>query len=276
MNAIRLIVNADDFGLHTDINQGIVRAFEGGIVRSTSIVACGAAFNEAIQFAKGHSELGVGVHLTLVEERPVLPRHRVPSLLGEEGRFYPGYRSVFRNFPGIRHDEIRAEWTAQIERVFDAGIVPTHLDSHQHVHAFPSFSGIVLDLLRRFKIRYVRSHLIPLRDTLVSGVGGMSLALLGRIAQARYHWNTVQTYDQLLGISRSGHIDLNWLRKELSRLTPGTYELMCHPGMETASLHQRYKWHFCWGKELESLTDSSILDLVRDKQITLISYGGLK
>lgn len=67
----RLIVSGDDFGLHPLINQGIIEAHRDGIVTSTSLVACGSAFDDAVTKALQHPKLGIGIHLTFVEEKPV-------------------------------------------------------------------------------------------------------------------------------------------------------------------------------------------------------------
>lgn len=90
--ARRLIVSADDLGLHEDINRGIEQAHNQGIVTSVSLVACGEAFDHAIAVLRSCPNLDVGVHLTLVEERPLSSPSEIPSLVGTDGRLYPSYR----------------------------------------------------------------------------------------------------------------------------------------------------------------------------------------
>ena len=94
----RLIVNADDFGLHVAVNQGILAAHSEGIVSSASLMAGGAAFDDAVRIAKHCPELGVGVHLTLVGARPVLPAAEVPSLVEATGDFYRSYPLFLKRF----------------------------------------------------------------------------------------------------------------------------------------------------------------------------------
>lgn len=84
-----LIVNADDFGLHPAVNRGIIAGHVNGCISSTSIMPGGGAFEDAAALAAAHPRLGVGVHLTLVGEKPVLDPSEVPSLVDGDGRF-PG------------------------------------------------------------------------------------------------------------------------------------------------------------------------------------------
>src|SRR5205085_8509787 len=82
----RLIVNADDFGFTRGVNAGILRAFQGGILTSATLMANGDAFDEAAEMARAHPGLGVGIHLVAVGGRPLAPAAEIPSLVGADGR----------------------------------------------------------------------------------------------------------------------------------------------------------------------------------------------
>ena len=113
-----LIVNADDFGLHSAVNHGIIEGYEKGCIRSTSFIAAGAAAEEAAALAQKHPGLGVGIHLTLVAEHSVLPPSEVPSLIWKNGRFLPDHVAFIRRYMtgGVRREELYAECEAQILR----------------------------------------------------------------------------------------------------------------------------------------------------------------
>src|SRR4051812_17945246 len=81
----RLIVNADDFGFTRGVNAGVARAFEAGILTSTTIMANGDAFEDAVEIARAAPGLGVGCHLAAVGGRPVAPARDVDSLLDKDG-----------------------------------------------------------------------------------------------------------------------------------------------------------------------------------------------
>ena len=115
----KLIVNADDFGLHTEVNRAIIKGYREGCLTSTSLVAAGSAVAEAAQLACENPALGVGAHLTLVAEQPVLPPEKIPSLVTSEGRLLPDHVSFIKHFVrgDIRLRELYDECDAQITRL---------------------------------------------------------------------------------------------------------------------------------------------------------------
>ncbi len=119
---VRLVVNADDFGVSERVNSGIVHAHREGVVTATSLMAVGRAFEHAVRLARAVPDLDVGVHLTLVAERPLRPEGR--SLTGTDGRFPPGAGAFTLGWltGRIRRADVEAEWSAQIERVLASGI----------------------------------------------------------------------------------------------------------------------------------------------------------
>lgn len=115
----QLIVNADDFGLTTGVNEGIIEAHARGIVTSTSLMVDGAAAGHAVALARRHPGLSVGLHF--VDDSPALDQ--------------PGHAA--------------REFAAQLERFRDlTGADPTHADSHHHVHVkrMGTFAGLVAPL----------------------------------------------------------------------------------------------------------------------------------
>jgi chitin disaccharide deacetylase len=118
----------------------------------------GLAFGEAVSLALATPTLDVGVHLTLVGERPVSPPRSIPSLVGPDGHLHSSAAAFTRQYllGRIRPAEVTRELEAQVARVFGAGIRPTHLDSHQHVHVLPGVLDSVLHVSRHFDVPWVR------------------------------------------------------------------------------------------------------------------------
>ena len=168
-----LIVNADDLGWTPGVNRGIVEAFRNGIVTSTSLLANGAAFAGGVEMARAAGGLGVGVHLNLTDGAPVTGRESVTSLLNKQGEFAGGPESLLlrRASRGLLLKEVEREWNAQIQKVRDAGIEPTHLDGHKHVHMLPGLFEIALRLAKWHGIGAIRVSLesSSLRAALSSG-----------------------------------------------------------------------------------------------------------
>lgn len=132
----KLIVTSDDFGYSRGINHAIIDAHQEGILTSASIMANAQGFDHAVKLAKENPTLGVGVHLVLTYLKPL--SHDVPSLIDENGNFYrpEAYR---QGFAIADQDELYKEWDAQIKKVIDAGIQPTHINTHHRVQAFNDY-----------------------------------------------------------------------------------------------------------------------------------------
>lgn len=130
-----LIVNADDFGMCHSINVATVEAMRNGLVTTTSLMSCCPWAWEAMQLLAEHPDLSFGVHLTLVNEMPnyrwgpVASRDSVPSLVNRDGFFF-AHAEIPALYANAVLEEVEREFRAQIERVLDFGLHPTHLDWH--------------------------------------------------------------------------------------------------------------------------------------------------
>jgi predicted glycoside hydrolase/deacetylase ChbG (UPF0249 family) len=285
-----LIVNADDLGWTEGVNRGIADAFRIGIVTSASMLANGAAFAGALEIARQAPGLGLGVHLNLSDGAPVADRETVTSLLNDAGEFAGGPESLYlkqmRGALVLR--EVEIEWDAQIQKVRDAGIEPTHLDGHKHVHMLPGLFEIALRLAKRHSIGAIRIALeeSSLRTALASGkkqrsavvmkqgVQARGLKLLARDARDQAERAGIAAADYFCGIAQTGELTLEGLKKFLKSLPEGTTELMCHPGYADAALRKTAtRLQDSRQKELEILTDTGIRNLVASQGIRLIDYG---
>src|SRR5262249_48495006 len=137
-----IIVHADDVGVTHSVNAATIKALETGLVNSASIMVPCPWFPEIADYARSHSDLDFGLHLTLTSERvyyrwgPVASKTGVPSLLDEHGYFFHDWAAETRpnHHPAVRIDpqDAERELHAQIDRAYAMGIRPTHLDSHQY------------------------------------------------------------------------------------------------------------------------------------------------
>jgi hopanoid biosynthesis associated protein HpnK len=232
----RLIVNADDFGMSPAINAGIIRAHRRGIVTSATIVANGASFAEAVRLAAANPQLGVGVHLNLVEGRPVARAGSVSSLVDQTGRFRGASVALAaHHWRGrINRDELVLELEAQISRVIDAGLQPTHVDSHMHTHCLPGIDEAVAAAAARFGIRRVRCAAErvsrPTRDVSPgSWMRSTVVSYLAARSRDRLRARGLRTTDHFVGPRFMGRLDLRRLQAIIEGLPAGTTELMCHP-----------------------------------------------
>jgi predicted glycoside hydrolase/deacetylase ChbG (UPF0249 family) len=280
--SIRLVVNADDFGISSRINEGIVLAHQAGIVTATSLMAVGRAFEQAVQCCRAVPALDVGVHLTLVAERPLLP-HR-SSLTGDDGRFPASAGAFLRRWLTgcIRRADVEAEWSAQIERVLDHGIRVTHLDSHQHVHILPGLADLSLHLAARYNIPFVRVPVEDLRGDRWPSLHGINRMLGATVLRASWTLARLTAAKaaqyrplRFLGFLDGGRLDDLRLRRMLRALRPGrAYELMCHPGLSPDEPDVK-RWQYGHEKELQALTSPAIRSEIAGRGIQLCRFQDL-
>ena len=284
-----LIVNADDLGWTEGVNRGIVEAHRKGLVTSTSLLANGRAFAAALRISRGNPALGIGVHLNLSDGPPSAPANEVKGLLGKSGELEDAADSLLMKIAGrsLRVEEVEREWDAQVQKVRDAGIQPSHLDGHKHVHMLPGLFEVALRVAKKHKIRAIRvaNEESTLRAALASGAGqqkgtvlkqgvqARGLKLLSRDARKMAEHAGISTTDYFCGIAQTGVLTRDGLQKLLEILPEGTTELMCHPGYVDEELSKtRTRLQESREAELRILTDEGIRKVVATRGIRLISY----
>ena len=273
---LKLIVNADDFGISEAVNRGIVEAFDGGIVTSTSLMATGDAFEHAVELARARPGLAVGVHLVLTEHRPLIGAAAAASLVGRDGTFAPHLTQLLRKRlrGGVSLAEVRLELDAQIRRVREAGIAISHVDGHQHVHVLPGIAAVVAELAAAHGIGAVRYPAERVRGYMLR-----SLRHARRVAEqtalglfcASSPLKRLRRSDDFVGFYFGGRLDEANLATVLAELpAAGTVELMCHPGDE--NMRPSGDWQYSWAAERDALTSPRIRELVAARGMQLVSY----
>jgi predicted glycoside hydrolase/deacetylase ChbG (UPF0249 family) len=277
----RLIINADDFGLSTGINRGILEAHEAGVVTSASLMVNTPGFTDAAARARTAPRLGVGLHLNLTAGRPLSPPHKVPSLCSARtGRLYSLARFAARALAGrVSAREVAIECAAQIERMRGSGVDITHLDGHQHAHVLPGVWQPVLATARRAGIQAVRVPLeratqIAWRPT--AAVAQMLLRASHRVAARREGWDLRNPPVQFRGFALTGRRDfLERLLDTLDALEPGVTELMVHPGYSDDSLTEWVSYNRGRERELGALLSAPLRARLSQGDLLLIHFGDL-
>jgi len=272
----RLIVNADDFGQTEAINRGIVRACREGIVTSATLMASGPAFHHAVALARETPQLDLGVHLTLTHERPLSDPGLLPSLVTDEGVFPQSIGALALRFlrGAVDSRELKLELEAQLARAADSGLALSHIDGHQHIHAFPAVRAVARELAPRFGIELARMPYEPIRASWLANPSHWpriaQLAILNAVARAG-DWGGLRTPNQLAGFLHGGSIDFANLCATLDTLPDGgVCELMCHPGEEELD-----RWGYRRRDELDALVDPRIAALLGERGVTRIAFGDL-
>lgn len=157
---MKLIVNADDFGFSEEVNTNIINCHEKGIVSSTTILAKGEKFQEAVELSKLYPNLGVGVHLAI--DGPFnIGKDYTTILNPKTGNFYDSSEIVNTIRTGkFQHEELVKEYSLQIEKVKNAGINITHLDHHHHLHLYFPILKAVIEVAKKYDIKHIRPQKI--------------------------------------------------------------------------------------------------------------------
>ena len=260
----RLVVVADDFGRSRAVNEAILEACDRGIVTSTSLMAGGEAFAEAAAAARARPALAVGLHATLCDGRAVLPPERLADLVDARGLFEPDpARAGFRYGARWRRarPQIEAEIAAQFDRLAEAGVSPSHVDGHHHLHIHPLIFPVLCREAARRGARSIRIPCGDLRDVRAGEALAFTvLGLLNRRMAAR--WGLLKARGAR-GRTRSGGIDETWLAGHLRRMPGGWNEIIVHPDLATEAGR----------RELRALTSPQVRDAIAASGITLASYA---
>jgi hopanoid biosynthesis associated protein HpnK len=285
----RVIINADDFGLSPGVNRGILAAFRDGVLTSTTMLVNLPSFDDAVRLARENPDFPVGIHLSLLWGAPVSDASNVASLVGPDGQF-PRSLSVLarRYFLGtLNLDQVRAEFRAQVERFRRAGLTPTHVDSHKHVHCLPGVLDALAHVVSEQGIRSVR---FPYEEglsnrradedaarptSLKSRVKSRVVGVLGRGGRLTLEGRGLRTTDHFVGIAYQDRLDADTMRFILSHLRDGTTEVMCHPGYDDDLAREYSRTPPHRDRELAALRDPAVRECLTARGIQRISYNDI-
>ena len=279
-----LIVNADDFGLTSGVNRAVIEGHTGGIITSSTIMANMDAFDDAVRLAKDHPSLGVGLHFNITQGMPVAGAAKVRSLTDPRGEFLKSSAMLRRIMIGqLRTEEVEVELRAQIEKVLNAGLCLTHIDSHKHSHALPLVCDVLVKTIGDYGIFAIR---LPQEKwsfngngsikMIIQSIGALSLAQLCRYSSARMQKAKIRTTDAIFGISQSGFWTKQLMLKLIEKLPEGVSELMCHPGYDDQELKTvKTRLRSSRMAELKLLTDLEIIEKIRDSQVRLTTWRNI-
>jgi predicted glycoside hydrolase/deacetylase ChbG (UPF0249 family) len=232
-DSIRLVVNADGFGVSAARTRGILAAHQSGIVTSTSVLG-NAADPEAIKTDLGQApNLGVGVLLCLEDGAPVANPEAVPSLLDGSGKFPSRERDVLVNWAksAMQPAHIELEFDAQVARLRDLGLVIDHLCARGSVGFLPVVAQAMESVARRHGIAGLRTAVERPTLTWTADLPrGLATAALGAMAwYSRRQLGARRHGPQSWGYFERGRLDEIRILEILGRMGPGSHEIVCQP-----------------------------------------------
>jgi chitin disaccharide deacetylase len=268
--AKQLIVSADDYGLSLEVNEAVERAHRDGILRSASLMVAAPATKDAIRRARELPTLRVGLHLVLVNGRPILPAHDVAPLVDRSGELprdlvAAGFRFFFH--PGARR-ALEAEIRAQFEAFARTGLRLDHINAQNHMHVHPTVLGIIIKIGREFGMRAVR---IPQEPGDAAFLRPWLAMMRRRLQRAN-----IATNDTVYGIRHSGHMTRDRVLEYLDRLPAGVCEMYFHPATGPWGGIDPRIAGYDFAAELDALTSAEVREKLATAGISTLTYSDLQ
>lgn len=273
----RLIVNADDLGLHPSLDAGILRAHREGIVTSATLLVRGPGAPEAVRRAKAQG-LALGVHLALSTRLAcAAPAAEVPTV-APGGRLRAGWADFARAWltGHIRRVEVERELEAQLARARELGADVDHLDAHQHLHLLPGIRPLVETLARREGLPVRWPDRLPRLSWRRAPGPALKTLLLTALARAAPRPPPGVRRVSAGGVFEAGRLDEPTLLALVEALPEGDFEVGCHPGEGTPHVPEDPTWRYGWQAELEALTSPRVQARLRERGVRLATYGSLR
>lgn len=275
---IRLVVNADDLGLHPRIDEGILRAHQEGIVTSATVLTTGRNAPGAVRSARARG-LALGVHLCLTTHLPPAAPPKEVRWLAPGGRFRKDWAELTTAWAVglVPPEEVELELEAQVARLRSLGAEPDHLDAHQHLHLLPGLTPIVERLARDegLPLRWPSER--PHPRWLLRPAAAAKTALLTALALAAGLRRPVSSAVKVpgLGLFDAGALDEGRLLSIVRSLPPGDHELGCHPGLDGEEVPEDPSWRYRWTDELAALCSPKVRAAIEARGIRLTTFGEL-
>jgi hopanoid biosynthesis associated protein HpnK len=280
----QLIITSDDFGLSSGVNQAVEQAWQKGILTNASIMPGGAAFDEAVKIARRNPGLEVGLHLTLVQGKAVLPQSEIPGLVDKTGYFTdnPVSAGMRYFFDKGLYKQLKREIEAQILKVREAGLRVSHIDGHLNIHMHPTVFAFLTDLMPAYGITSFRlsqerlSHNLRFNNerTLGKSVERVIFGALSNHCRPQLKQLGIRFADEVKGVLNSGRMTEEYVLNILDGLGDGLTEIYFHPGCLPDAEITRRMPDYRHEEELAAITSSKVREKCAALKLALCNYRG--
>jgi hopanoid biosynthesis associated protein HpnK len=265
----RLIVTADDFGISHAVNEAIENAHRYGILSAASLMVAGDAAADAIARARQLPTLGIGLHLVLVDGWPVSRPECLPDLVDGSGGFpnTPAALGARIYFSAAARRQAEAEIRAQLAAFRETRLPLDHVNAHHHFHLHPVVRDILVGLAAEFGIRAIRVPREPAwltwrccGDRTMRRAMNLAMLHTGSLRR-RLDRVGIAHNDWQFGLSDTGAMTADRMKKLLARLPDGATEIYSHPSNQDA--------------EHRALLDPDLAALLKQHGIAPTSFAAL-
>ena len=278
----RLIVTGDDFGASTLVNEAIEQAHRGGILNTTSLMVAGTAGDDAVRRARRLPQLRVGLHVVVVDGKPLLDPASIPALVDKTGHFSKQLVQAGFNFffNAAARGQLEAEIRAQFEAYRATGLPLDHVNAHNHMHLHPTVLDAIIAIGHDYGMNAMRVPKEPFgpswrasQNNLV-GRFGNAVLLAPMIARMRSRLRAagIAANDFVLGLSDTGHMTRERVAALMRQLPEGATEIYFHPAT------RRWPGMPAWAQseeELAALMDADIANYLREAGIVMTTFTEL-
>jgi chitin disaccharide deacetylase len=281
----KIIITGDDFGLALPVNQAIVEAHRTGVLTTASLMMGAEFCQDAVERARQHPSLKVGLHLTLVEGRSVLAPREIPDLVDANGAFSThlaraGFRFFF--YPGIRK-QLEAEIRAQFEAFCRTGFILDHVNAHNHMHLHPTVLRLLLKVGKDYGLKAVR---LPNEPPLLSWKASRR-SLIPRLASRVFlsPWMALMKHtlrsahvrfnDFLFGMADGGSMTTDLTVRLIGNLPAGVTEFCFHPSTRRCAEVEATMPCYMHEDEFRALTSESLLHAIQEAGAQRIAFSEL-
>ena len=280
----QLIITSDDFGLSPGVNAAVEKAWKHGILTCASVMPGGAAFDNAVAIARRNPGLQVGLHLTLLQGKAVLPYEQIPDLVDEAGCFSdnPVATGMRYFFDKGLYKQLKREIEAQIERVVETGLPLSHVDGHLNIHLHPTVFGFLTDLMPRYGItsfRLSRERLFhnlrfDRQRRMGKSVERIVFGALANHARPLLDRLGIRYAVEVKGVLISGRMTEAYLLNIIDGLNEGLTELYFHPGILPDAEITRRMPNYRHEEELAAIISQRVRAKLAESHIGLCNYRG--
>lgn len=275
-----LIVTADDFGAAVEVNEAVERAHRSGILTAASLMvgACGAL--DAVKRAQTMPSLRVGLHLVLVDGKPILPAAAVPDLIDASGNFRTdmaraGAAMFF--LPKVRR-QLAGEIEAQFAAFAATGLKLDHVNAHKHFHLHPTIAALIVKTGAAHGVKGARVPLEPqevlarIEPRKASGVVALT-APFARGLRRRLRRAGIAAPDAVFGLAWSGAMTPARLRALIENIPDGLTEIYMHPA---TGPYPGSAPGYRYIEELAALTDPALIGVLAAHNIKLGGFDDFR
>ena len=281
----KLIVTGDDFGLAEPVNEAIVEAHRRGVLTAASLMVGGGSARDAVERAKEVPSLRIGLHLVVVEGRPVLAPEQVPDLVDRDGQFSrrlarSGFNFFFR--PAARR-QLEAEIRAQFQAFHNTGFALDHANAHNHMHLHPTILTLMIQVGKEYGLQSIRFPYEPplrawraSRRELCSKISWwIFLSPWLKLMKRRLRRAGAQINEYMFGMSDSGRMTRDLVIALLGEVPTGITEMYFHPATRRCPEIDRDMPKYRHEEEFKSLTHPLVLEALKRNGIQLCAFSDL-